>query len=500
MHPTGGSLRVFKQFVWLEAGSAKMAWSRPTHQRVTPAVGQWIYSTGVFWLRDDMHLNSWKNALVVLIVIVLGVACGTNPPAPTPTSRVSVASDGTRGNDYSDGPSISADGRYVAFNSYATNLVRGDTNGGLDVFIRDIQTGTTTFVSVASDGTQGDDYSGGPSISADGRYVAFDSHADNLVSGDTNQTNDVFVRDMQTGATMLVSVTSDGTHGNDWSGSASISADGSYVAFDSDASNLVSSDTNSEGDIFVYDMQTGTMTLVSVASDGTQGNSGSAHPSISADGRYVAFDSDASNLVSDDTNSALDVFVRDMQSGITMRVSVVSDGMQGDTRSNAASISADGHYVAFQSGIIKWVNVDTLFPSEVWEPDIFVRDMQSGVTTLVSVASDGTRGNGISGLPSITADGRYVAFGSKADNLVSGDANRADDIFVYDMQTRTTMLVSVAWDETQGNENSRAPSISADGRYVAFHSFASNLVRGDTNGEADIFLRVLGASIPILGG
>jgi Tol biopolymer transport system component len=208
--------------------------------------------------------------------------------------------------------------------------VSGDTNGVDDIFVKDLQTGTTKLISVASDGTQGNSYSDNPSISADGRYVAFDSLAHNLVSGDTNDRGDIFVKDLQTGTTKRISVASDGTQGNNYSGNASISADGHYVAFESEATNLVSGDTNRARDIFVKDLQTGTTKRISVASDGTQGNYSFYNASISADGRYVAFESGASNLVSGDTNGVYDIFVKDLQTGTTQRISVASDGSQGN--------------------------------------------------------------------------------------------------------------------------------------------------------------------------
>ena len=426
----------------------------------------------------------------------------SNPVAPGPTAtittqaasttivnddvtsalrRVSVASDGTQGNDSSYNiSSISADGRYVAFESFASSLVSGDTNDVADIFINDLQTGVTKRISVASDGTQRNNHSQSPSISADGRYVAFYSGANNLVSGDTNYAADIFVNDLQTGTTRRISVASDGTLGNDYfyhANGSSISVNGRYVAFYSDSIN------SGDRDIFVNDSQTGVTKHIAVVDDGTQGGQPFYSPSISANG-YVAFYSTASNLVSGDTNGAGDIFVNDLQTGVTKRISVASDGTQGNNHSQSPSISADGRYVAFHSTASNLVSGDTNGTG-----DVFVNDLQTGTTKRISVASDGTQGNGNSGyLPSISADGRYVAFESTASNLVSGDTNNTADIFVNDLQAGTTKLISIASDGTQGNSWSDIPSISADGSYVVFASDASNLVSGDTNNLLDIFV------------
>jgi murein DD-endopeptidase MepM/ murein hydrolase activator NlpD/cold shock CspA family protein len=417
------------------------------------------------------------------------------------TELVSVASDSAQGNERSVGATISSDGRYVVFNSWASNLVGNDTNNVCDtnydgtynencpdVFVRDRQTGQTTRVSVASDGTQGNGWSEIATTSADGRYIAFVSQANNLVSGDTNDRRDlwgrdIFVHDRQTGETSLVSVASDGTQGNGPSYFASISADGRHVAFYSWASNLVVGDTNGREDIFVHDRQTGETSLASVASDGTQGNGPSDFPSISADGRFVAFVSEASNLVIGDTNGREDIFVHDRQTGETSLVSVGSDGTQGNGPSDFPSISADGRFVAFVSEASNLVVGDT----NGWE-DIFVHDRQTGETSLVSVASDGTQGNGDSVEVSNSADGRYVAFTSYASNFVSNDINRGADVFVHDRQTDQTTCVSLDLGGSPGNSYSFMPSISPDGGYVAFTSNANNLILGDINGVMDVFL------------
>ncbi len=265
---------------------------------------------------------------------------------------VSVSSGGVQGNSnsYSHGGTLlSADGRFVTFYSYANNLVAGDTNDRYDIFVHDRQTDTTERVSVATGGTQGNSDSYEASISADGRFVTFWSHASNLVAGDSNGSPDIFVHDRQTDTTERVSVATGGTQGNSESYEASISADGRFVTFRSLASNLVAGDNNGAYDIFVHDRQTDTTERVSIATGGAQGNDGSVDPSISADGRFVTFYSYASNLVAGDSNGIIDIFVHDRQAGTTQRISVSDDGVQGNTNSFVPSISADGKHVAFFS-------------------------------------------------------------------------------------------------------------------------------------------------------
>jgi Tol biopolymer transport system component len=399
------------------------------------------------------------------------------------TTRVSVHSDGTQGDDWSGWAALNADGRYVAFDSTATTLVDGDDNDTSDVFVHDRDSGVTTRVSVRSDGTQGDAWSGWPALSADGRYVAFHSEAENLVDGDDNGIMDIFVHDRDTGITTRVSVHSDGTQGDDASSHPAISADGRYVVFQSHATTLVDGDDNGERDVFVHDRDTGTTTRVSVHSNGTQGDgtSGSGRPS--ADGRYVAFDSAATTLVDGDDNGEYDVFVHDRDAGTTTLVSVHSGGTQGDGGSGTPSISGDGRYVAFDSTATTLVDGDD---NDSW--DCFVHDRDTGITTRVSVHSDGTQGDRTSWWPSISADGRYVAFDSAATTLADGDVNGERDVFVHDRDTGTTTLVSVHSDGTQGDDTSGWPAISADGRYVAFDSLATTLVDGDDNGQQDVFV------------
>jgi Periplasmic component of the Tol biopolymer transport system len=417
------------------------------------------------------------------------------------TERISVASDGTQGDEDSFSSAISADGRYVAFASDATNLVPGDTNGFRDVFVRDRQTGTTSRVNVASDGSQANHFTPGDgiAISADGRYVTFISFASNLVSGDTNGNYDAFVHDRLTGTTSLVSVSSTGVQGDVLGfGDMAISADGRYVAFVSGSRNLVHGKTSPTADVFVRDRWAGTTTRVSLAGDGSEANGGSFNPAISADGRYVAFNSFATNLVPGDVNNEYDVFVRDRFAGTTSMVSVSSAGVQGDTRSfTGLALSADGRYVTFNS------NASNLVPGDTNEiKDTFVRDRQTGVTSRVSVATDGTQASGGTVFPfgapfkvSISWDGRYVAFSTESSNLVPRDTNGFRDVFVRDRWAGTTRRVSVSTEGAQGDADSSSPSLSADGSDVSFESLASNLVPGDTNGRFDVFVQHRASSI-----
>jgi Tol biopolymer transport system component len=315
----------------------------------------------------------------------------------------------------------------VAFSSDSTNLVPSDTNGVSDIFVRDTVAGTTARVSIATGGTEANGSSGNPSIGGDGHYVAFTSGASNLVIGDTNSSGDVFLRDTETGTTSLVSVATDGTAGDGSSYTPSMSADGHRVAFYSDASNLVAGDTNGYPDVFVLDTVTGTTILVSVGIGGAPGNLPSMVPFISADGRHVTFGSFASNLVAGDTNGTNDVFVRDLVTGSTALVDASAFGfpVPPNLPSYPSAISADGRYVAFYSTSAVLTLGDTNNTG-----DAFIRDTLVGTSRRVSMSTDGKEGKDYSFAPSISADGRWVAFTSSATNLVAADTNGEDDIFL----------------------------------------------------------------------
>lgn len=363
--------------------------------------------------------------LSYLLAVVL-LACPAASHAAS-TTRVSVSSSDEQGNFPSYNPyptnNISTDGRYVAFASGATNLVAGDTNGMTDVFVHDRQTGQTSRVSVSSTNGQGGGESYPATISADGRYVVFASSASNLIALDFNNAADIFVHDRQTGTTTLVSkAMASNSPGNGNSIWSSISGDGRYVTFSSDATNLVSNDTNGKTDIFFRDLQTGTTRLVSFNAAGSgSGNNWSENPAISEDGRYVAFESGATNLIANDLNNKIDVFVRDLITNQTTRVSLDAKGNELNRDSIRPTISADGRFVSYKAST-----------GNNWS-QIFVYDRMTHKTKEVSVNNTGAEGNGVSYQHAISADGQHVTFTSSATNLVAGDSNGGDDVFVRNL-------------------------------------------------------------------
>ena len=422
---------------------------------------------------------------VVLLALMYGPLAGAaNQAAGASIERISVGPGGVQGEFESFLRSMSGDGGFVAFDSGSASLVTGDTNGRVDAFVRDVRAGVTRRVSVATGGGQGDQDSSNPQLSGSGRFVAFGSTATNLVPGDTNQFDDVFVRDLATGITRRVSLGSRGNQGNGHSFVDAISYGGRFVVFTSAASNLVPNDTNRAQDIFVRDRRAGTTKRVSLGSSGRQGNGTSRSAAISADGRYVAFGSHASNLVPDDTNGFPDIFVRDRTTNTTTRVNVSSTGRQADLTSVSPAISADGRFVGFWSEATNLVEGDTNATA-----DAFVHDRTTGTTVRVSVGAGGRQGDGPTQELSLSAKGRYAVFSSAASNLVAGDTNGAADVFLHNLRTGTTSRLSVSGAGTQGNSFSVGPAISADGSTVAFSSDASNLVPGDTNARSDVFVR-----------
>lgn len=357
--------------------------------------------------------------------------------------------------------------------------------------------GTTTRVSVASGGAEG---GGGiePSISGDGRMVAFRASPSSFPVEPppgvcaSAYCADIFVRDRLIETTELVSISADGARSNGLSYFPDVSEDGRFVAFASDASNLVTGDTNSCPpapscmDVFVRDLVEDTTERISLTDTQEEGYGGSFDPRISADGRYVVFVSSASNLLPDDNNEVNDIFVRDRVAKTTERVSISSSGEEANGYSYWPVISGDGTRVAYTSVASNLVagDSDTCHSIQGSCSDIFVRDLLADTTSIASVDSGGVHGNGHSMAASISANGRFVAFTSEANNLVPDDANGFDDVFVHDLETGATELGSVNGDGAQGNGPSCGQlgagawpciDMSDDGRFIAFQSLASNL-------------------------
>ncbi|MBI5929659.1 MAG: PD40 domain-containing protein [Chloroflexi bacterium] len=415
--------------------------------------------------------------------IALAVGCTTGT-----MYRVSINTGGaTPGNNNSDPARISSDGRFIVFESASDNLVANDTNGVNDIFVFDQLNCTTNRVSLSSAGLQSNERSTNPQISSDGRYVAYQSLASNLVSGDTNTVEDIFVRDRQTNITSRVSVSTAGAQATGGpSFNPVISGDGRYVAYESSATNIVAGDTNGFTDIFMRDIVGNTTTLISVNSSGTIADEESREPAITSDGRIIAFSSFASNLVANDTNDP-DIFIRDLSTNTTSLVSVATGGSQvPDNFSELGpEISADGRFVVFVSTAAFDV-VDTNGVN-----DIYLRDRSLGTTSLISVNTAGGAADSESSNPSVSTDGTLVTFESSATNLIASDTENQLDVFLRNVPTNTTTRISQ--DPTSGvggNLSSFRASISTDGRYIAFTSNADNLIGtgNDVNLRTDVFI------------
>ncbi|HET7486641.1 MAG TPA: hypothetical protein VFJ85_01835 [Acidimicrobiales bacterium] len=437
------------------------------------------------------------------LVVVAAVPSPASAGSPGATVRVSVSTAGGQGTEAgTPAPAISDDGSVVAFHTRAEGLVAGDTNDREDVFVRDRTAGTTVRIT-APGGVQPNGPSLFPAVSGNGRYVVFGSGATNLVSGDTNASppaptasteatgRDVFVWDRTTGAITREDVATNGTEGACFAGAtkvacgtgvalaeADINADGQWVAFSANATNLVAGDTNGQTDVFLRDRAAGTTTRISKLPNGSQSAGSSLEPAISADGRFVAF----SQAPTSATSAVRQVMIYDRNDGSVTLVSKKSDGTAGDANSSLPDISADGRYVAYASLATNLVPGDTNAQS-----DIFLYDRVANTTTRVSVGPGGAQGTAGSFFPSVSADGSTVVFDS-FNALVAGDTNTNSDVFAYDRASATVTRVSLSRTLEQANAGSFFGAPSGDGRHVAFASDATNLVPGDTNGAPDVFV------------
>jgi Tol biopolymer transport system component len=399
------------------------------------------------------------------------------------TERVSFTHLGLESTGPSFSSTLSADGNSFAFLGDGADWVPNDNNGQRDAFVRNIQTGVVTRVSVSSAGVEGDGYTSEVVISADGKWVAFISESNNIVPGDPLWYRDVFLHELSSGLTTRVSVDAFGVAGDASSEGVAISADGRYLVFHSKATNLVPGDTNGVKDVFLYDRIAGSIERISNGLLGMEADGLSEEPNIGLDGRFITYTSRATNLVANDTDGLPNAFLLDRLSGETTFISVSSTGVLGD--GEAGPISADARFVVFRSG------ASNLIPGGSVGSQVFLRDLQLGETTLVSKDSNGVHSIGIDLEPWVSTSGRFVMFQSWADNLVVGDNNDRPDVFLHDRETELTTMIDVNNLGGFANNGSYKPTISSNGRYILFDSRGSNLVPNDTNGRLDVFLRDL---------
>lgn len=420
--------------------------------------------------------------------VALGVVCGTlalHAAAQGPlTQRVSVSSNGSSANGPSYSGAIARDGNHVVFTSYASNLVAGDTNAAPDVFVHDLVRGITTRESVSSTAGQASAYSNSIrlGISADGRFVVFCSDSPSLVPGDTNAQDDVFLRDRVLGTTTRVSVASAGQQGTLPALDPSVSDDGRYVAFHSSAA-LVTPDANGTlPDVFVRDVIAGTTSLVSVNAQGVQADGASRYAFLSGNGRFVAFQTWALNMVPPGTSTA-QVALRDLLFSTTTIQSVNSGGIAGDGVSSPASLSVDGRWLVFDSLATNLAPGDTLGLQ-----DGFLRDRVAGNTFRVSEGYEGAESNGDGFVSGVSDDARYVSLGGRATNMLPFDDNgTALDCWVRDLSTADNIAGGA--DTNGQPTSSLALGLSGSGRVVLFSSQLDQIVLDDSNGVSDLFVR-----------
>ncbi|HET6860637.1 MAG TPA: hypothetical protein VFH94_26505 [Streptomyces sp.] len=438
------------------------------------------------------RLTTACAALAALCAVAVpapaGAASGTAEPR---TERVSVGPENVEGNAASTGPAISADGRLVAFVSASRNLVKGDTNGTPDAFVRDLRTGRTERVSVQSNGRASHGVVRAVSLSPDGRYVTFTSTADDLVRGDPNDLDDVFLHDRRTGVTERISPTGASYDGlrHFLTYEPVVSGDGRYVAYASGAEDLVPGDANQRDDVFLYDRRKRTTELAQLSGTGEHGAGDAFTPAFAgaSGGRYVAFTSNTSGLAGEEDHaSATDIFLRDREKKTTELISV-PHAHNRKTPSWGAALSGDARFVAFTSAS-RVLNPEGPAPTSA--ASVFLFDRETRRMRLVSAAADGTPADGRSDHVSLSGDGRYAAFTSVASNLTADDRDSSSDVFLRDMVTGEVRLVSEDTGQvSEDTDPGPGTGVTDDGSAVAFDSAASNLVPDDSNVASDVFVR-----------
>ncbi len=416
----------------------------------------------------------------------IALSCASSLAAQS-TALVSATGVGGPGNGRSwlspTGSAVTPDGRWVVFHSDASNLTNTNSPGQTDVYIRDLTSGGTERISVGGAGGEPNGPSTNGSVSNDGRYVVFQSEAQNLAVGDTNLSSDIFLRDRQLGITTIISVSTGGSIGNAASFNPVISGDGLFIAYASAASNLILNDPNGKVDVFVRNLATGQTRMVTVLSGGADGDSD--QPTISGDGRFIAFRSAATNLVAGDLGGFNDIFVRDMTGTSFELVSVSTLGAQADGPSDLPSISADGSRIVFTSTAANLAipGAPTL--------NVHLRDRNAGSTTLLNVGPSGVS-NLAATRPRISKNGEYVSFLSQSNNLTPGHSGAATDAFALQLSTGVIQRASPPITPEPSEPNSNIlenGGISDDGRFIAFSTPASNLVAGDAGSLEDVFAR-----------
>ena len=430
-----------------------------------------------------------------ITALLLGCGLAMSTSAPAQIERISVTDTGQEANFDSYEAAVSDDGSIVAFRSSATNLVPGDTNNWSDIFVRDLNTDSTEIISLQPDGSETDSYSQHPELSDDGLVVAYQSKYD-TPAGTTSGLTVITVTERLPGPNVTTHLQLSFVPGNNDAEARlhpSISGNGQFVGFETRvtlqqtepaSARPVNDDNNAAWDTFVYDrltVPTPPTLRVSRDSADNQSDGDSYHTSLSDDGQFVAFYSFATNLVPGDDNASEDIFVRNIGTGSTELISVANGGGPSNGDSYSPKVSGNGQFVAFRSLADNLVNGDN---NDRW--DIFVRDRLASTTERISVSSSGEEANHSSFEPSISDDGRFVAFRSNASNLVDDDRNQRFDIFVHDRQAGQTVRVGQPG-SSESNGHSYQPAISGNGQWIVFESDATNLIANDTNQARDIF-------------
>lgn len=475
---------------WCAAGLGAMVWADPTPplvERVTngingqpPTLGSsrpWMDATGLLVAFDSFASNLADCPGTFSKVYV-------HSRATLETNCIDRDLNGLPASGFGLRATLSADGTLICYESQASTLMEGDTNGVADIYVDDLVTGVRRRVSLATSGAEPDAACTNPIISGDGRFVFFQSMATNLAENIPEGTWQIYVHEIETGRTDLLTRGYDGLPGNANSFDPYPSKDGMTVGFESRATNLHPDDTNDFFDVYAADRRAGEMRWISRGPGGIPPNDESFYARPTADGAEIVFNSEAWNLVPGDNNFATDVFIYDMGSGDIERINITEFGIESNGVSFWGHLSGDGRYCVFSSGGFTLVPDDTNFSF-----DVFVKDRQTGVVRRVSVASDGTEaelGSGVSNPPMFSDDGRFILFESAANNLIPNDGNIWVDIFIVDLGAEVSCI-------GDANRDGRVDFIDYTTVLLNWGTPAGDPVLGDANGDRFVDFRDLTA-------